>query len=438
MVLRIKAVLIALGYGFLVANCAGAPSEGNVANESTSRTETIEPQEPISSDPIRVVTERPEEVVTPVERPEETERVPTRPEEVVEQTPTTMDAVEQIEENMARLETLEIFEVGQLIVDVPDEAYNCYGPCEGFETAEADAIAAAAENLAILADLAEEAMSQPSDAADCELSSIDTNLEALAGLQVVEVGDLLVAEPDTNPNCYNLPCAEDIAAAEALTCERAGALANLIEAASEVMGHDAPEATPTVGELELAAAVEQIDQNLERLEALEIVEIGEMIADIPAEAHNCYGPCPGFETAEADAIAESALRLAELTELAELADDETTNSGLNPFTSEVCSDEAIDANLEALDALGIVEVGDLLAVEAEYSSHCYVGQNPSDTEPCEEDAYEAAAETCYRAAKLDAIVEARQQEILEFVGHEIERSGCSHLLAAGMVFTGGG
>lgn len=40
--------------------------------------------------------------------------------------------------------------------------------------------------------------------------------------------------------------------------------------------------------------------------------------------------------------------------------------------------------------------------------------------------------------QLDAIIEARQQEILEFVGRELERSGCSHQLAAGLVFTGGG
>ena len=39
---------------------------------------------------------------------------------------------------------------------------------------------------------------------------------------------------------------------------------------------------------------------------------------------------------------------------------------------------------------------------------------------------------------LDAIIEARQQEILEFVAREIENSGCSHLLSTGMVFTGGG
>lgn len=40
--------------------------------------------------------------------------------------------------------------------------------------------------------------------------------------------------------------------------------------------------------------------------------------------------------------------------------------------------------------------------------------------------------------QLDEIIEARQQEIFEFVGREVERSGLGHRLAAGMVFTGGG
>jgi len=40
--------------------------------------------------------------------------------------------------------------------------------------------------------------------------------------------------------------------------------------------------------------------------------------------------------------------------------------------------------------------------------------------------------------QLNAIIEARQQEILEFVGKELEASGYGQLLAAGMIFTGGG
>jgi cell division protein FtsA len=40
--------------------------------------------------------------------------------------------------------------------------------------------------------------------------------------------------------------------------------------------------------------------------------------------------------------------------------------------------------------------------------------------------------------QVDEIIEARQQEIFEFVGEEIERSGHGHLLAAGLIFTGGG
>ena len=40
--------------------------------------------------------------------------------------------------------------------------------------------------------------------------------------------------------------------------------------------------------------------------------------------------------------------------------------------------------------------------------------------------------------QLSAVIEARQQEILEFVAKELERSQQGHLLAAGMVLTGGG
>ena len=40
--------------------------------------------------------------------------------------------------------------------------------------------------------------------------------------------------------------------------------------------------------------------------------------------------------------------------------------------------------------------------------------------------------------QLSAVIEARQQEILEFVGQELQRSQQDQLLAAGMVFTGGG
>ena len=40
--------------------------------------------------------------------------------------------------------------------------------------------------------------------------------------------------------------------------------------------------------------------------------------------------------------------------------------------------------------------------------------------------------------QLSEIIEARQQEILEFVAREVRDSGCASMLAAGMVFTGGG
>ena len=40
--------------------------------------------------------------------------------------------------------------------------------------------------------------------------------------------------------------------------------------------------------------------------------------------------------------------------------------------------EVIEANLEALEALDIVDVGDLLAVEPVASAHCYDGNPPAE------------------------------------------------------------
>jgi hypothetical protein len=46
----------------------------------------------------------------------------------------------------------------------------------------------------------------------------------------VQIGALILAEPQNNPNCYNLPCESDKQAAEAINNERAGKLANIAKA----------------------------------------------------------------------------------------------------------------------------------------------------------------------------------------------------------------
>ena len=91
---------------------------------------------------------------------------------------------------------LEIFEVGQMLADIPDEAYNCYGPCPGFETAEADAMAEAAEDLAELVEIAERSMQKAIDDGTCDMSTVDANLD----------GALLLA---MSPETATLPRSEN-------------------------------------------------------------------------------------------------------------------------------------------------------------------------------------------------------------------------------------
>jgi hypothetical protein len=416
MVIRIKAVLIALGLGFMVANCAPAPSLSTNTEaasleirqspaeqrtedvldptrsfeETREETRTTDPL-PTGDDIAEATRSEEENVVDPTRLPPETD-------EVEQSTATPLDVVDKIDANLERLAALEIFEVGQLIVDIPEEAYNCYGPCPGFENAEADAIAESAQHLADLADLAECAAAWATSEDACDATTIDANLKALDALGIVEVGQLLVAEPVVTGNCYAIPCQPEIAAAEALTCERAGMLANIVDFALESfeVEVETPETLPELSDVE-AQALENIDANLERLDALEVFEVGELIIDVPAGAYNCYGPCPGFETAEADAEVESALRLAAMADAAEA-------SVIDWTIPNMCESEVIEANLEALEALDIVDVGDLLVAEPVASAHCYDGNPPAEGGVCPKDISDAEAETCHRARRLASIV----------------------------------
>ena len=135
-----------------------------------------------------------------------------------------------VDENLTRLRSLTVFTVGELIVNLPAEASNCYGPCPGSEAAIQKAKDDAALRLDKLVDAAESAVKAPiADA--CADATIDQNIAALKALQIVDVQGLIKEEPKNNPNCYSLPCESDIAAAKAITCERAGKLASIVNAA---------------------------------------------------------------------------------------------------------------------------------------------------------------------------------------------------------------
>jgi hypothetical protein len=124
------------------------------------------------------------------------------------------EALARVDENLERLRALQVFEVGEMIVDLPAEASNCYGPCPGSEAAIAAANEAAALRLDEVVAVAEVAVDEPGSYLCTEL--VDENLELLRALEVVEVLGMIQAVPQNNPQCYNLPCQSDIDAAAAV------------------------------------------------------------------------------------------------------------------------------------------------------------------------------------------------------------------------------
>jgi hypothetical protein len=145
--------------------------------------------------------------------------------------PATGERTPEEQADLDQLAALEVFAVGGLLARYPVGAMNCYGVCPQFEDEVAQANVEAGERLATLVDhvgvaLESEAAIEPGV---CEQAAIDANLAALRALEIVEVGEFLAVVPQNNPNCYNVPCPQDIEAAELETCERATELARIVD-----------------------------------------------------------------------------------------------------------------------------------------------------------------------------------------------------------------
>jgi hypothetical protein len=153
---------------------------------------------------------------------------------------------------------------------------------------------------------------------------------------------------------------------------------------------DDPElvAMPATGE---RTSEEQVD--LDQLAALEVFAVGGLLARYPAGAMNCYGVCPQFEDEVAQANELAGERLAALIEQVDAALE--SDAAVEP---DACEQAAIEANLAALRALEVVEVGEFLAVVPQNNPHCY-------NVPCPEDEQVAQQATCERATKLAGIVD---------------------------------
>lgn len=138
------------------------------------------------------------------------------------------EAVLHIDENLARLRSIGVFTVGQLVIDYPEGTVNCYGPCPGQEPAIQSAKERAALKLATFAERAEIAAKAPA-AGPCD-AQVEANIAALGALSIVDVQGFAKTTPESHANCYNLPCAEDMAAAKAADAVKACKLEAIVRA----------------------------------------------------------------------------------------------------------------------------------------------------------------------------------------------------------------
>ncbi len=116
-----------------------------------------------------------------------------------------------------------------------------------------------------------------------------------------------------------------------------------------------------------------VEDNLARLRALRIFDVGQMENQIPEDA-NCYGSptsisyaCTGHEKEFNEGKAAAEKRLSEFTVAAESAVARTPDAKSGPFGNGGAN---LDANLEILRNLHIVEVGALI-LDLPESATCY-------------------------------------------------------------------
>ncbi|MDI3291482.1 hypothetical protein [Polyangium sp. 15x6] len=128
-------------------------------------------------------------------------------------------------ENFARLRALEVVDVRSLAQDMPGHTPSCYSSCKHERNAMI--------RLDKLVDVAEAAVKSPVPNA-CDDATIDKNVAALNALHIVQVGGLIKEVPKNNASCYNRPCEADLQAAKAVTCERAGKLASIVNATKDL------------------------------------------------------------------------------------------------------------------------------------------------------------------------------------------------------------
>jgi hypothetical protein len=121
-----------------------------------------------------------------------------------------------VRQSLERLDALQLFTAPSLVLELPDNARDCYGvPCPGDTAGQQAYDAELARQSARLAAFVERV--EACNSGHCYLStpsSAQEALDTLNALKLIRVSALATAEPQNNPSCYNLPCAEDLEAAK--------------------------------------------------------------------------------------------------------------------------------------------------------------------------------------------------------------------------------
>ncbi len=146
--------------------------------------------------------------------------------------PQPASAAASVDANLERLRGLSVVTVGQLVVDAPDGAYSCYGPCPRFAGELEAARVKSAERLQRLVEAAAAAPADTSPAT-CSREVVDANLAALKDLRIVDVQGFYM-DSQQGPSCYAGQCPDEEAAWAAKWCEKAGKLAGIAAAAKNL------------------------------------------------------------------------------------------------------------------------------------------------------------------------------------------------------------
>jgi len=197
---------------------------GSLAGCKAPVANTEAQDEPVTQQSRRETEQEPEQ--QPEQQPEE--QAEQQPEEQPEQQPAEYPKVAENtpDENLQALEALSLFDVGEIVLDLPSEALQCYGLCAAWKE-EADA-QTAEQNLRLepLVALAE-AIRDTAELTPATVDEAKSALEALDALRIVEVGELIVDVPANEPQCYNLPCSGAQEAADEANARRAAEVVEL-------------------------------------------------------------------------------------------------------------------------------------------------------------------------------------------------------------------